>query len=154
MNIDPKAPSASIPSNVRQLLVLLTAEGYRPDMVQAAIGELGAMLAGIYVQQVVNADPRHETPALDKALDRERLGNDLVSEELLDIANAEVAKLRRIIKEQQEQMARTEKVLADSEHGVKQILAWNKRLDELQAENKRLQDEIQFRNDEDAGADL
>jgi septal ring factor EnvC (AmiA/AmiB activator) len=149
VNFDLKNPSMSLPSNVRQLMILAIAEGYRPELVDAATKELGELLANIYVLKVVKADPRHATPALDAILD----GAD-DSDAQTAIAQAELAKLRRIIKEQQEQMERTEKVLADSMHGVKQVLAWNKRLDELQAENTRLKEEIQDRAERDAGADL
>jgi len=59
-----------------------------------------------------------------------------------ELAAGELVKLQTYIKSLKEQQARTDKVLADSVHGVKQTLAWNKRLDELQAENKRLVEEI------------
>lgn len=139
MNINPNHPSDAVPANLRQLLVLLIAEGYRPEMVSAATDDIAKMIANLYVKQVVNADPRHATPGLDHLLDDcERLAISVH-----ETARAELAKLRRIIKEQQEQAARTDKILADSTHGVKQVLAWNKRLDELQAENKQLKETLQ-----------
>jgi len=63
------------------------------------------------------------------------------SEEQTEKAYAELAQLNATIKAQREQQERTDKVLADSVHGVKQVVAWNKRLDELQAEVASLKNE-------------
>lgn len=70
----------------------------------------------------------------------------LATEKQADAASEELARLLEIIQAQREQMERTEKILADSVHGVKQTIAWNKRLDELQAENKRLKEQLELRN--------
>ena len=67
--------------------------------------------------------------------------------DLQDDASAELAQLLDLIKSLKEQQARTDKVLADSAHGVAQTVAWNKRLDELQAENRKLEDERDFYQD-------
>ena len=71
-----------------------------------------------------------------------QIGMSKSSTEVAELAIKELARLREVIKAQREQMERTEKVLADSALGVKQTLAWNKRLDELQAENKRLKEQL------------
>jgi len=71
-----------------------------------------------------------ETPKLYQLLsDCERLSISVHEE-----AGIELANLHAHIKALKEQQERTDKVLADSVHGIKQTVAWNKRLDELQQE--------------------
>lgn len=67
-------------------------------------------------------------------------------EEVADAAGRELSRLLEIIKAQREQMERTQRVLDDSVFGIKQTLAWNKRLDELVAENKSLKEQLKLRD--------
>jgi ribonuclease HI len=81
------------------------------------------------------------TPTIHACIDQV-IADPCGSGTMADDARVELSQLLDHIKALKEQQARTDKVLADSVHGVKQTLAWNKRLDELQAENKALKQRI------------